>query len=189
MKRSILVLAAFAICSWSTAVLAQGEQEAGQAGAMLNDAETVKVLMTINEGEIQAAQMAQQKQVKQEVSEYAKTLLEDHRENLEKTQQVASKAKITPAESSTSQQLKSSSSEQLSALGRLQGQEFERQFLQTMLMQHNQALMIVDRQMQTVKNDKLKSHLRQTREVLASHRDKARELMQKSSPTKGGSSY
>jgi len=144
--------------------------------------ETLSMLHHTNQMEIEAGKLAQ-RQGTAKVQEYGKMLVKDHEAN---DKQLASFAKQhgmsglpehkprTDAEMKEQQDMKDA----MARLAELKGADFDRAFLNQMVLDHQRAIAKVDQAMSGAKDPAYLELLRNTRPVLQRHEDRARELQQ-----------
>lgn len=177
----VLALAAIPATAWAqNSPPARGPAEPAQAGS---DAETLAWLIALNENEVDAAMIAEQKasiaaqkKLSEPVLAYAKMLHMQHAKGAQDTRELASKIGVTPAETAAVKELKEKGKQNGAKLAPLTGPEFERAFLDLMATGHREALNKVEGFQKTAKHDALKQHLAATRERVATHLKEAERL-------------
>ncbi len=145
----------------------------------LNDAQLAAVIQAIGQGEIQAAQLAQQKGTSPEVKRFARDMLTAHRNMMNEDQSVLSQAQITPSDNAVSQQLRTDSQGEMSTLEGMRGRDFDREYIDSQIKDHNKAIELIDRIIPNVKNAQLKAQLQNARPRLEAHLREAERLQQK----------
>ncbi len=144
------------------------------------DAEALAWVMQVDNNEINAAQEAQKKKISQPVMDYAKMLEKEHSDNLQKTKDMSQSMNEMPAETQSVEDLKAKGNDMLSSLSSMDGMDFERNYIDAMVKGHTEALSMLDNQLiPNAKSADLKNHLTETRQHVAMHLDRAKELQGK----------
>ncbi|HEX8794846.1 MAG TPA: DUF4142 domain-containing protein [Polyangiaceae bacterium] len=145
----------------------------------LNDAQLAAVIQAINQGEIQAAQLAEQKSTAPEVKRFARDMLTSHRNIMNEDQSVLSQAQITPSDNAVSQQLRTDAQGEMSTLEGMRGRDFDKEYVDEQIKDHNKAIELIDRIIPNIKNPQLKAQLQNARPRLEAHLREAERLQQK----------
>jgi putative membrane protein len=135
----------------------------------LDDAQLAAVITAINTGQIQAAQVAATRASTPEVKKFAREMLTQHREMQSHASQVFSKQQITPSDNAISNQLKSDAQTELSTLQGERGKEFDRDYIDGQIRDHNHALELIDRMMANAKSPELRTELQNARAKVENH--------------------
>jgi putative membrane protein len=106
-------------------------------------------------------------------------MVNTHRNIMNENQSVLSQAQITPSDNAVSQQLRTDSQNEMSTLEGLRGRDFDREYLDDQIRDHNKAIELVDRIVPNIKNPQLKAHLQNARTRLEAHLRQAEKLQQK----------
>ena len=147
-----------------------------QEQAHNQDAEIIGWLEVINQAEIDAANVAKSKEVRPEVVEFADLMIKDHTDNLDKTHKLSSDLKIDPVKSSDTQKMQDKAEKKLKDLKKLDKHEFEKQYIDTMIKDHSDALSAVNKKISRVHDKELKKHLQATRMHIEQHLKKAKDI-------------
>jgi len=143
----------------------------------LGDNQILNIMMTVDRGEIAAAQEATKKAVSPIVSGYAKYLIEQHQSNLEHLSQLSEELKLEPKESAISNSLIADGKNGLKALGELQGKAFDKAFIDAMVKGHQGGLKLIDSKLvPETKNPELKASVAQFRQMVSTHLEKGLEI-------------
>ncbi|MFL5311890.1 MAG: DUF4142 domain-containing protein [Myxococcales bacterium] len=151
----------------------------------LTDDQVLRKLHHVNQEEIQAGQLAQQKGSMREVKEYGATLVRDHTKGDQDVKTLASKMSVDleamkdDARHREKQQVMQNKMDQLQ---KMSGKEFDRGFAQMMVNGHREAIEMV----KTARGDakpELKSFLERLLPVLQKHEDMANDILNKSGNT------
>lgn len=145
----------------------------------LNDAQLAAVLNAINQDEIQDAQLAEQKATSPEIKRFARDMLNAHRNIMNEDQTVLSQAQITPSDNAVSQQLRTDGQTEMSTLESMHGHDFDREYVDAQIKDHNKALELIDRIIPNIKNPQLKAQLQNVRPRLEAHLREAERVQQK----------
>lgn len=145
----------------------------------LNDAQLAAVLQAINQGEIQSAQLAQQKAASPDVKHFARDMLNSHRSMMNEQQSTLSQAQITPSDNAVSQQLRTDAQSEQSTLEGMRGRDFDREYIDDQIKDHNKALELIDRILPNVKNPQLKTQLQNAKPKIEHHLREAERVQQK----------
>jgi predicted outer membrane protein len=153
------------------------------AAAQQGDAEILAQVIAINENEVDAAIVAEQKasiteqqQISAPVHDFAKMLHVQHAKGAQDTKEVATKIGVTPAETPAVEQTRAKGKELKTRLTALTGREFERTFLAEMATGHREVLQKVDGFLKAAQNPAVKQHLTSMRERVAMHLKEAERL-------------
>jgi putative membrane protein len=147
--------------------------------AGLNETNALAKVNAVNQNEIDAAMLAQRKNISGAAMDYAKMLEKEHSDNMDKTTQLAGSLGISIGMNDEAQQIRSKGSEMMSMLQTKDGQEFENAYITAMVKGHTEALNMLDNSICMVNNDGVKQHLEDTRSHVATHLEKAKELQKK----------
>ncbi len=163
--------------TWGSGPAAQGATE-GQgvtnqmAGvpdvSTLSDAQLAAVVQTINMGEIQEGQLALSKSTSPDVKRFARDMIGAHRDMMNKTTAILTRLQITPNDNAVSNQLKSDTQSELQDLQSMRGKDFDRDYIDAQVRNHNKALELVDRIAPEVKNPEFKAALMSDRPKIRS---------------------
>ncbi|WOS39708.1 DUF4142 domain-containing protein [Xanthomonas rydalmerensis] len=155
----------------------------GARTAALNEKQALGVLSAINTSEVNAANLALQKQVKGPVRDYAMQMVKEHSDNNAKIAPWGPDTKAAPAQ----QQMKKAKAE-AGKLQALDGDRFEQAYVAAMVKDHQAALQMLDSTLiPAAKTPEVAAHLRTTRTHVAEHLAKAQQL-QSAGATPAGSS-
>lgn len=147
------------------------------AAPLLSDEQIAQVLLTINQGEIEAGQLASRSAKSKEVRSFATDMVEAHKKNVAETKILLKKMKVKASDSDLSKSLveeaKASKSE-LKAAGQT---GFDKSYLQQQVAMHEKALSTLNTTLiPNAKNADLRAHLEKTRTAVSAHLDHAKSL-------------
>lgn len=159
--------------STSAAQTSTGMQGAqGARASALNEKQALGVLSAINTSEVNAGNLALQKQVKGPVRDYAMQMVKEHSDNNAKIAPWGPDAKAAPAQ----QQMQKAKAE-AGKLQALDGDRFEQAYVMAMVKDHQAALQMLDSTLiPAAKTPDVAAHLRTTRTHVAEHLAKAQQL-------------
>jgi predicted outer membrane protein len=139
-----------------------------------SDAEVLGVLSVIDQNEIQAAQLAEQKTIDQRVLDYARTLDVECNQHLDHTRHISQELGMTLEDNASLDQLRAQGTEDLAALTALDAGDFARLYLEDMIKGYSEALNWMD--IQNTNNEHVKEFLKETRRRLVMHLEKASKM-------------
>ncbi|UYK90853.1 DUF4142 domain-containing protein [Xanthomonas sacchari] len=166
--------------STSAAQTSTGMQGAqGARASALDEKQALGVLSAINTSEINAGNLALQKQVKGPVRDYAMQMVKEHADNNAKIAPWGPDAKAAPAQ----QQMQKAKAE-AGKLQALDGDRFEQAYVMAMVKDHQAALQMLDSTLiPAAKTPDVAAHLRTTRTHVAEHLAKAQQLQSAGAPS------
>ncbi|HXH30831.1 MAG TPA: DUF4142 domain-containing protein, partial [Bacteriovoracaceae bacterium] len=150
--------------------------EAGETKAM-GDAEVLAFVIAADDNEVLAAAEAQKKDISKEVMDYAKMLHMEHGKNQKTVMGLGQKIKSTPTDTKAVDDLRVKGAQDLSKLVPLNGKEFEKAYMDAMVIGHNDVISMIDGKLiPATKNGELKKQLMETREHVTMHLEKAKKI-------------
>jgi putative membrane protein len=149
-------------------------------GPGFTDGQIVEILTTINEGELDAAKMANKKAAQPEVKEFAKTMMAEHKKNKKDTKDLAKRLKIDIKKSDASKALKADAKNSNKSLKDAEKAGFDKAYIAQQMSMHEKALKTLDENLiPSAKNPDLKAHLERTRASVSTHLSHAQALQSK----------
>jgi putative membrane protein len=142
----------------------------------LNDAQLAAVVDALNQGEIQAARVAQTRASSPEVKRFATEMVTAHRDMQNHSKAMLTRLQITPSDNAVSNQLKTDSDTSLAGLQGLRGRDFDRMYMDDQVRMHNRALELVDRMIPNAKSPEFKSELQNARMKISTHLQDAERI-------------
>ena len=151
----------------------------------LSDEEIAQVVITVNLGEIQQGQLAQQQATNSEVRRFAEQMVQDHTAANQQLQTHLQALGITPRESPLSQQLAAESNQILTILRSDVGVgAFDLAYMDVQVSLHAKTLFLMDRVLQPqIQRAELRDFALTARGTVQSHLDTAVPLQQDISPS------
>ena len=151
------------------------------------DAEVLAFVIAINENEILAAAEASKEQMGAGPMEFAKMMHTEHGKNAVDTMKLGQTMKVVPTDTAAVDALRVKGADELAALVKLDGVQFERAYMTAMVKGHEEVLAMFDGQlMKAAKSEALKKHLTATRHHVAMHLEKAQKLVKDAGGTAAG---
>ena len=166
MKCSAIVIAAVLLAA------------AGSASAQeINDAQIASIVVTANQVDIDAGQLAKARATDAQVKKFAELMITDHTGVNKSATALVTKLKVTPADNPTSQSLKSGGDANLKTLKGLKGAAFDKAYIDHEVVYHQSVLDAVDKTLiPGAKNEELKALLVKVRPAFVAHLEHAKHL-------------
>lgn len=150
---------------------------ANPPAAVLTDGEIAKILLTVNDGEIDMAKTAKRKAKNDEVKHFADMMVDAHKENMKDTKKIAKAEKLDTKKSDTSKSVEEEAKSAQKDLKKAAKNDYDKNYIHTQVMMHEKALaLITDTLIPNAKSAMLKDHLQRTRTAVEGHLSEAREL-------------
>jgi putative membrane protein len=159
-----LVLAAPAFANEPKSTGAQTEK------ASKNDADVLKKLHQANREEIELGQLAQQQSQRDEVRQFGKMMVDDHRMADEKVTKMADKHGLTLGDDSEAMKM-------AEKMGKKTGNEFDKEFLEKMTKGHEKVISMVTKEEKKV-SPELQAALTDMLPTLRKHEMEAKRLLE-----------
>jgi putative membrane protein len=159
----------------------QGQQGGMQQGgtASMGDAEIAAVLDAANRAEIQQAELARERAEAEEVRQYATALLSGHQSAVERQDMILQERGIPTRDNPMSQQLEQQAMQVQQELANLDGEQFDRAFLEAQMRQHQQLISMLEQQLIPAAQDpQYRAYLEQQLGSLQAHLRNAQRLQQ-----------
>ena len=145
-------------------------------GITLSDSNVISVLDRLDEGEIDAAQLAQTKASDPAVQAFAGRVIQEHRELSEANGRLARQLTLQPEPSALASQLQQAHEQAMRQLRGLSGPAFDRVYVKHEIRQHVWAFNFLETTAESEGNLPLKQELVRTGPDLLSHISAARAL-------------
>lgn len=177
MRTRLLIVSAIALlaagCSTTSMTSSSGLGTLG-----ITDSDTAQIITTANQGEIDQGNAALAKASSADVRAFAQMMVTDHTNGLTNAANVISSRNITPNTSNDlASQLQNGSRQTISALNTYNGADFDRQYIDAQVSQHQWLLTTLDNQLIPAARDRrLRDLLQSTRTTVAMHLDRARQI-------------
>ena len=165
MKKSFLLAAALALAA--SGVYAQAP----------NDAQIAAIVVTANQVDIDAGEVAKSRSSNKEVKEFAQRMITDHSGVNKAATDLVTRLKVKPQENPTSASLKKGGDEALNRLKGLKGAEFDKAYVDNEVTYHQAVLDAIDKTLiPNAKNEELKALLVKVRPAFVAHLEHAKHL-------------
>ena len=166
MKLSALVIASL--------VLAPA---AGASAQGINDAQIASIVVTANQVDIDAGNLAKTASSNGEVKKFAELMVTDHTGVNKSATELATRLKVTPEDNPTSQSLKSGGEANLKNLKGLKGAAFDKAYIDHEVAYHQQVLDAIDKTLiPSAQNTELKELLVTVRPAFVGHLEHAKQI-------------
>lgn len=169
-------LAALACCLGLTGLQADDK---GGADKTLTDAEFVRKAAQTNIAEVKLGKLAAERASNPKVKQFAQLMVEDHSKAQRELAQIAEQKQLT-----VSTELENKHQMVADKLGRLSGDEFDREYAKTMAKGHKEAVELYEAQSRHGKDAELRAFAAKTLPTVQKHLEMAQNL---ANQLKGGS--
>lgn len=161
-----------ALCAWAAAAALGATAQSGP-----NDAQIAAIVVTANQVDIDAGQLAAQRSRSAPVQSFARLMVTDHGSVNQQATALARKLNLTPEDNPTSAGLKQGGQDNLKRLQALQGEGFDRAYVDHEVEYHQTVLQALDQTLiPSAKNEELKALLVKVRPAFVAHLQHAKEL-------------
>jgi putative membrane protein len=165
MKLTVLALAGS--LSLSAAAFAQAP----------TDAQIASIVVTANQVDVDAGQLAAARTTNPEVKKFAQLMVTDHTGVNKSATALVTRLKVTPEDNATSQALKDGGEKNIANLKTLKGAEFDKAYVDHEVAYHQQVLDAVDKTLiPSAQNAELKALLVKVRPAFVAHLEHAKHL-------------
>jgi putative membrane protein len=149
----------------------------GASAQAINDAQIASIVVTANQVDIDAGQLAKARSTNAEVKGFAELMVTDHSGVNKSATTLVTKLKVTPEDNATSQSLKSGGDANLKNLKGLKGAAFDKAYIDHEVAYHQAVLDAVDKTLiPGAKNEELKALLVKVRPAFVAHLEHAKHL-------------
>lgn len=150
---------------------------AGVSAEEVNDAQIASIVVTANQVDIDAGQLAASRATTDEVKKFARLMVADHTGVNKAATDLAAKLKVTPQDNPTSQSLKDDGEKSLTHLKTLKGAAFDRAYIDREVAYHQQVIDALDKTLiPSATNEELKALLVKVRPAFVAHLEHAKRL-------------
>lgn len=164
--------------AFSTSLMAQSATNPG-TDAGLSDAEIAKILMTINQGEVETNRLGAEKARNPAVKDFARQMITKHDTNKQVTEALAKAVGPLPKESDQSRIIQEDTKNVSEGLKKTSN-GFDRAFMRAQVDLHQKALDTIQGTLiPSAKNPQLKDHLEKTRASVQDHLKHAKSISAK----------
>src|SRR5689334_25325739 len=167
--KSLLIASAGAFLLAAGMALAQG------AGP--TDPQIAHIVVTANQVDIDAGKLAESRGSNAEVKAFGKRMVTDHTGVNKEATALVKKLGVKPEDNPTSESLNKGGEENLAALKKLKGAEFDKAYIDHEVAYHQQVLDAIDKVLvPNAKNEELKALIEKVRPAIQEHLDHAKHL-------------
>jgi putative membrane protein len=148
-----------------------------QSNASINDAQIAHIVVTANQVDIDAGQLATTMATNPEVKKFGTTMVTDHTGVNKAAVELATRLKVTPEDNPTSKALKAGGEKNVAHLKTLSGAAFDKAYVDHEVAYHTQVLEAIDKTLvPNAKNAELKALIVKVRPAFVAHLEHARSL-------------
>jgi putative membrane protein len=142
-----------------------------------NDAQIAAIVVTANQVDIDAGELAKSKAQSPKVKEFAQQMITDHTGVNKQATALVTKLKVTPEDNPTAQSLKKGGEENVDNLKTLSGKAFDKAYIDHEVAYHQQVLDALDKTLiPNAQNAELKALLVKVRPAFVAHLEHAKHL-------------
>jgi putative membrane protein len=143
----------------------------------VNDAQIASIVVTANQVDIDAGQLAASRAARDDVKAFARLMVTDHTGVNKAAVELAGKLKVTPQDNPTSQSLKADGAKSRAHLETLQGAAFDKAYVDREVAYHQQVIDALDKTLiPSATNGELKALLVKVRPAFVAHLEHAKRL-------------
>ena len=165
MKIGMLVLAGSVLCA------------AGASAQGVNDAQIAAIVVTANQVDIDAGQLAASMATTKDVKKFGAEMVKDHTGVNKSAVALVTKLKVTPEDNPTAMSLKKGGMENVDELKTLKGKAFDKAYIDHEVAYHEQVIEAMDKTLiPGAQNAELKALLVKVRPAFVSHLAHAKHL-------------
>ena len=141
-----------------------------------SDGESAEVMVTINEGEIDLGQLAKRKAINKQVKDYAKMMVDQHKQNEKDTKSVVRKQDLDFKKTDMSKSFEAQALDIEKTLKKTSKEDFDRAYMNSQVDMHQKSLDTVNSLIAGAQNAAYKAHLEKTRDAITVHLAHAKEV-------------
>ena len=150
---------------------------AGAYAQGVTDAQIASIVVTANQVDIDAGELAAKMSANAEVKKFAERMITDHKGVNKSAVDLVTKLKVTPEDNATSKALKDGGEKNLANLKKLKGAAFDKAYMDHEVAYHTQVLEAVDKTLiPNAKNAELKALLVKVRPAFVAHLEHAKQV-------------
>jgi len=142
-----------------------------------NDAQIAAIVVTANQVDIDAGELAKSRSNNKEVKEFAQRMITDHSGVNKAATELVTRLKVKPQDNPTSTSLKKGGDDTLKRLKGLKAAEFDKAYVDNEVTYHQTVLDAIDKTLiPSAKNEELKALLVKVRPAFVAHLEHAKHL-------------
>jgi putative membrane protein len=143
----------------------------------INDAEIAAIVVTANQVDIDAGELAKSRSTNEEVKAFAQLMITDHTSVNKSATDLVAKLKVKPQDNATSQSLKAGGDKNVAHLRGLKGTAFDKAYAEHEVVYHQQVIDALDKTLiPGATNGELKALLIKVRPAFIAHLEHAKRL-------------
>ena len=143
----------------------------------INDAQIAAIVVTANQVDIDAGELAVSRASKAEVKKFGQQMVTDHKGVNKSAVDLATKLKVTPEENETSKALKAGGEKNVANLKTLKGAAFDKAYVDHEVAYHTQVIEALDKTLiPNAQNAELKALLVKVRPAFVAHLEHAKMI-------------
>lgn len=147
------------------------------AAQSVNDAQIASIVVTANQVDIDAGELASKMATNPEVKKFGATMVTDHTGVNKAAVDLATRLKVTPEDNATSKALKAGGEKNIARLKTLKGAAFDKAYVDQEVAYHTQVLEAIDKTLvPNAKNAELKALIVKVRPAFVAHLEHAKSL-------------
>jgi putative membrane protein len=178
-----LIVAAACAALLAFGAHAQDGKPAKKGGLAKQDAQSMRRLAQADMAEVAAGKVAAQKATHPEVKKFAEHMVDEHSKMLEEGSKLAQAKGMKPPSGPDKKH-----QEAVQKLEKLSGDQFDRQYMQQMVRDHQDALRLAEKAAKDAKDPELKAHAEKGAPHIKEHLAQARKISQSLSSNAGAGS-
>jgi len=145
----------------------------------INDAQIASIVVTANQVDIDAGNLAASTASSADVKAFGKQMVTDHTGVNKSAVDLVTKLKVTPEDNATSKSLKEGGEKNVANLKTLKGKAFDKAYIDHEVAYHQQVLDAVDKVLiPNAKNEELKALLVKVRPAFVAHLEHAKHVQE-----------
>jgi putative membrane protein len=153
------------------------EMSGSDKSAALTDGQIMQILATVDDGEIQQAQVALAKTSNPQVRSFADMMINQHTSDKQQGQALSAQTKADPAPSAQANKLQTKAAQMLEKLNGTEPSDFDKIYIQGQIDQHKEVLnMLNDKLMPAAKDPMLRQQLTAAQSMVQHHIDMAQQI-------------
>ena len=161
----------------AASLLALASTGASAQSVVPNDAQIAAIVVTANQVDIDAGNLAKSKSGNKEVKDFAQRMITDHTGVNKAATELVTKLKVKPEENVTSKGLKTAGDDTLKRLKGLKGAEFDKAYIDNEVTYHQTVIDALDKTLiPGATNAELKALLVKVRPAFVAHLEHARHM-------------
>lgn len=143
----------------------------------LNDAQIAHIVVTANQVDIDAGEIADSKAIDSEVKAFGRMMVMDHTAVDKQARELAAKLKLTPQENATSQSLKMGGETNVANLKTLSGAAFDKAYIAHEVEYHQAVIETLNKLLvPNAQNPELKALIVKVTPAFVAHLEKAKQI-------------